>query len=50
MRNRRNLGGNEAPVANWSLDGCRANSETDPKQVGFLYAVKNESADERISG
>jgi len=34
------LGGNETPVAYWSLGWCGASSETDPKQVGFIFLPK----------
>jgi len=31
------MGGDEAPVVIWSLDLCRASSETDPKMSRFLF-------------
>jgi hypothetical protein len=33
-------GGDEAPVENWSLGWCRANSETDPLRSVFLAPEK----------
>ena len=31
------MGSDEAPVAIWPLDWCRANSETDPGRSVFVY-------------